>query len=74
MLDSFLFYAGFFLIFFLCSEECHRLIAWGQALTRRGSWHRWVIYPLAVLATGIALLIIGNSLVRLFTSVRFSYD
>ncbi len=74
MLDTALFYAGFFLIFILFSEEFAWVIKWLTGLLRRHPRLKVVIYPLALLLAGAVLLIIGNSLISLFTTVKFSYE
>jgi hypothetical protein len=74
VLDSLLFYAGFLLIFLLFSEEFNNFLKWVKGRLRRYSWLKILVYPLAGLLFLAALLIIGNSLISLFTSLKFSYD
>jgi len=74
VLDSLLFYAGFLLIFLLFSEEFNKFLEWVKGRLQRYSWLKILVYPLAGLLFLAALLIIGNSLISLFTSFKFSYD
>jgi H+/Cl- antiporter ClcA len=71
---TFLFYAGFSLIFILFSEEFARVVKWLTGLLRRHPRLKVVVYPLALLLAGAGLLIIGNSLISLFTTANFSYE
>jgi hypothetical protein len=74
VLKTALFYAGFFLIFILFSEEFARVIKWLGGVLRRHPQLKVVVYPLALLLAAAGLLIIGNSLVSLFTAFKFSYE
>ena len=74
MLETALFYAGFFLVFILFSEEFARVIKWLTGFLRRHPRLKVVVYPLALLLAGAGLLIIGNTLISLFTAVKFSYE
>jgi len=73
VLKTALFYAGFFLIFILFSEEFARGIKWLRELLQLRPRLKVVVYPLALLLAGAGLLLIGSSLASLF-GLKFSYE
>ncbi len=73
MLKTALFYAGFFLIFILFSEEFARGIKYFRELLKRRPRLKVLVYPLALLLAGGGLLLIGSSLISLFGG-KFSYE
>ncbi len=74
VLKTFLFYAGFFLIFLLFSEEFRSGLQRGRAVVRQRPHLKYLAYPLAAAALLLAAALIVNSLVTLFTSILFSYE
>jgi len=56
------------------SEEFRKLIKWLQKILQQNPNLKVIIYPLTLLLVTAALWLIGNSLVSLFTSIKFSYD
>ena len=73
MLKTALFFAGFFLIFILFSEEFARGIKCLRELLKLRPRLKAVVYPLALLLAGAGLLLIGSSLISLF-GLKFSYE
>lgn len=74
MVKTFLFYAGFFLIFLFFSEEFRSGLQRVRALVRQRPHLKCIVYPLAAAVLFIAAALIVNSLVTLFTSILFSYE
>ena len=74
MLKTALFYAGFFLIFILFSEEFARGIEWLRQLLKLRPRLKVLVYPLALLLAGAGLLLMAGSLLSLFTKVKFAYE
>jgi hypothetical protein len=74
MIGTILFYAGFLLFIVLFSEEFGRAVAWLRSKLAQYPQYRVIAYPLIgalLLAAGI---IIAASLIKLSTTVTFSYD
>jgi hypothetical protein len=74
VIGTILFLAGFLLIIFLCSEEFARALAWLRARLKRSPRSRIIIYPLVLLLIVAAGFIIVTSLIKLSTTLIFSYD
>ncbi|MGB8992640.1 MAG: hypothetical protein WCD80_11355 [Desulfobaccales bacterium] len=74
MIKVFLFYAGFFLLLLLFSEELARAVRRLRAHLDRHPRSKIIAYPLIFLLAVIAGLIIATSLMRFATEVPFSYD
>lgn len=74
VLKTFLFYAGFALIFLLFSEEfrngLHRL----RTHLEQRPTRKMIAYPLAILLFLTVAALIAHSLITFFTSVLFSYE
>jgi len=73
VLKTALFFAGFFLIFILFSEEFARGMKCLRGLLKLRPGGKAVVYPLALLLAGAGLLLIGSSLISLF-GLKFSYE
>jgi uncharacterized protein YacL len=74
VIRAILFYAGFLLIIILFSEEFARALKWLQACVQRYPRYRIIIYPLVLLVTVVAGIIIVTSLIKFSTAITFSYD
>ena len=69
-----LFYAGFLLTIFFFSEEFARALTWLRARLKHSPRYRIIVYPLLVLLIAVAGIIIVTSLIKLATTLTFSYD
>jgi predicted PurR-regulated permease PerM len=74
VIRTILFFAGFLLIIFLCSEEFARALEWLRACLQRSPRSRIIVYPLVLLLIAAAGFIIFTSLLKFSTSLTFSYD
>jgi predicted PurR-regulated permease PerM len=74
VIRTILYFAGFLLIIFLFSEEFARALEWLQARLKRSPRSRIIVYPLLLLLIVAAGFIIVTSLIKLSTTLPFSYD
>lgn len=74
MIKEILFYAGFFLIIFLFSQEFARAVTWLRAHVQQHPRRRLLLYPVVLVLLAAAGIIIAHSLIRLCTSLSFTYD
>lgn len=74
MFRTSLFYIGFFLIFILFSEEFNNLLKYVRSMVKIYPILKLIVYPIAMLLAAVFLIIIGNSLISLITSIKFSYE
>jgi hypothetical protein len=74
MIESIIFYAGFFLIVILFTEEFQKALRWArEALQAYPHW-KPLAYPLAVLLAILVAMLIVNSIITLFTGIKYSYE
>ena len=74
VIRTILFYAGFFLIIVLFSEEFARALEWSRVRLKGSPRYRIIIYPLLLLLIAAAGFIIFTSLIKFSTTLTFSYD
>jgi hypothetical protein len=74
MIESIIFYAGFLLIVILFKEEFQKSLRWAWEALQAYPNLKPLAYPLAVLLAILVAMLIVNSIITLFTGIKYSYE
>jgi len=74
MIGTILFYAGFFLLLLLFTEEFARAVGWLKTQLAQYPQYRLIAYPVIVVLLLAAGIIIATSLLEFATTGPFSYE